>query len=141
MKDKLFILVILLSLCATISAQTMVGLTKEEVVAKVKNSHREFRKDNTVVKQQFNYLKYVNSLRTRTWILYFTDDDICRTSKLVCDYSEYDEVVEKLSKNHEKVDESVWEFTHEDQAYQVKLTKQEWYFTVRETKKEAAAKQ
>ena len=123
-----------------ISAQTMVGLPKEEVAVIVKTDHKQFRKDNSVVKQHFNYLKYVNGIRTRTWILYFTDQDICKTSKLVCDYSEFDEVVEDLSESFEKVGDSIWEFTQDGDTFEVILTKQEWYFTVRETRKEKAKK-
>ncbi|RLD53782.1 MAG: hypothetical protein DRI97_12780, partial [Bacteroidetes bacterium] len=77
----------------------------------------------------------VNGAKTRTWILYFTDEDICKTSKLVCDYSDFDDVVEELSSTHKKVGDSMWEYHQEDKAIQVILTKQEWYFTVRETLK------
>jgi hypothetical protein len=114
----------------------MVGLPKEDVRARVKKEYKGFRKDNTIVKQQFNYLKYVNGMKTRTWILYFDDRDICKTSKLVCDYSEFDEVVEDLTSRYNKVDESRWEFVQDGDTFQVVLTKQEWYFTVRETRKE-----
>jgi hypothetical protein len=137
MPCRLFISGIVLALCATIQAQSnMIGMTKEEVKVVIKKEHREFRKDNTIVRQQFNYLKYVNAVKTRTWILYFTDDDICKTSKLICDYSEYDEVIEDLSKNCDKVGDSHWEYKQGESAFQIILTKQEWYFTVRETRKE-----
>lgn len=126
----------LLAFCFSGKAQSFVGLTKLEVQERVRSDHKTFRKDNTVIRQQFNYLKYVNVTRTKTWILYFTDEDICKTSKLVCDYSEYDEVVEKLSTDYEKVGESRWEYTHDSEAFQVVLAKEEWYFTVRETRKE-----
>jgi len=114
----------------------MIGLSKEEVKVIVKKEHRGFRQDNSIVKQRFNYLKYVNGMKTKTWILYFTDDDICKTSKLVCDYSDYDEVVEDLNTRHEKVNESRWEYAQNADTFQIELTKQEWYFTVRETRKE-----
>ncbi len=78
---------------SSLSGQSVIDLTKEEVRVKVKEKHMEFRRDKSVVNQRFNYLKYVNGLRTRTWIIYFTEEDICRSSKLVCDYSEYDDSV------------------------------------------------
>ena len=115
--------------------QTMIDLTKEEVLVKVKEKHREFRRDNSVVNQRFNYLKYVNGLRTRTWILYFTDEDICRSTKLVCDYGEYDEVMDELNKTYEKVDDSQWAYLLNRDTVQVTLERQEWYFTVREARK------
>jgi len=118
-----------------LKGQSMIDLTKEEVRVIVKDKHMEFRRDKSVVNQQFNYLKYVNGLRSRTWIIYFTDEDICRSSKLVCDYGEYDEVIEELNNMHEKVGESEWSYELEGDTIQVILARQEWYFTVREARK------
>ncbi len=136
MKTRLIIFGILLTACTVISAQSMVGMTKEEVKVVVKKKHKEFRKDNTVVKQRFNYIKYVNGLRTRTWILYFTDDDICKTSKLVCDYSEYDDIMEDLHGVYQKVGDDSWEYSVGTDTFSVNLIKGEWYFSVRETRKQ-----
>ncbi len=136
MRLRLIIPCVLITISTVISAQSMIGMTKLEVQEKVRREHKGFRKDNSIVKQQFNYLKYVNGLRTRTWIIYFTDEDICKTSKLVCDYSEFDEVIEDLSSSFKKMGESHWEYLHEGDTMQVKLVKKEWYFTVRETRKE-----
>ena len=136
MRLRLIISVMLITVCAMVHSQSLIGLTKEEVKVIVKKEHRRFRKDNAVVKQQFNYLKYVNVNKTRTWILYFTKEDICKTSKLICDYSEYDDVLDHLSSSYENVGESQWEYTQDSDTFQVNLTKEEWYFTVRETRKE-----
>ena len=118
-----------------LKGQSMIDLTKEEVRVMVKNKHKEFRKDHSVVSQRYNYLKYVNGLRTRTWILYFTDKDICKSSKLVCDYGEFDEVLEELNEAYEKVGESEWAYKLKRDMIHVTLTRQEWYFTVREARK------
>ena len=118
-----------------LNGQHMIDLSKEEVRVIVKDKHMEFRRDKSVVNQQFNYLKYVNGLKTRTWIIYFTDEDICRSSKLVCDYGEYDELFEELNETHEKVGESEWAYLLEGDTIQVILARQEWYFTVREARK------
>ncbi len=133
------IIVFLLINLAAVSSQSMIGesmigMEKEELVELVRKNHREFRKDQSVVRQQFNYLKYVNGLRTFTWILYFTEEDICKTSKLVSDYSEFDDVVEKLTDSYRKVGDSRWEYTLDSDTVHVTLTRQEWYFTVRESK-------
>ncbi len=118
-----------------LKGQSMIDLTKEEVRVRVKNNHMEFKRDKSVVNQRFNYLKYVNGLRTRTWIIYFTEEDICRSTKMVCDYGEYDEVLEELNESHEKVGESVWASHSEGDSIHVTLVRQEWYFTVREARK------
>ena len=135
MQLKLIIPVILLTACISMSAQSLIGLPKEEVKVLLKNEYKEFRRDNSVIKQQFNYLKYVNGIRTRTWILYFTDEDICKTSKLVCDYDEYDKVLEDLTTSYEKVGDSVWKYMLEEDTIHITLVKLEWYFTVRESRK------
>ena len=114
---------------------SMIGKHKEEVRELVKQDYKGFRRDNTVVNQHFNYLKYVNALRTRTWIIYFTEDDICKSSKLVCDYNEYDEMLEDLNAAYDQVGENKWEYKLKKETISVSLSRQEWYFTVREARK------
>jgi len=123
---------LLCSFSCTLNGQSVIGMTKEEIKVYMKEKHRGFRLDNSVVKQRFNYLKYVNGLRTRTWIFYFTDKDLCKTSKKVCDYSEFDDILVELNKAHEPGGESRWVYLLEKDTVQVILTRQEWYFTVRE---------
>ena len=118
-----------------LKGQTMIDLTKEEVRARVKENHKGFRRDKSVVNQRFNYLKYVNGLRTRTWVLYFTEEDICRSTKLICDYGEYDEVLEELNLSYDKAGESEWQYMLKRDTVGVILTREEWYFTVREARK------
>ncbi len=126
----------MLALGSTAAAQSLIGLPREEVNRRVGMYHRDFRKDNLVVRQQFNYLKYVNGTRTRTWILYFTDEDVCHLSKLICDYGEYDEVLDDLNARYTKVGEFTWEHRQDQWINSITLSRQEYYFTVRETRKE-----
>jgi len=116
-------------------SQSMIDKTKEEVSTLLLENHKEFRRDRSVVNQRFNYLKYVNGLRTRTWIFYFTDEDLCRSSKLVCDYDEYDEVLEELNSAYDKLEASEWYYLLGRDTIQVRLERLEWYFTVREARK------
>jgi hypothetical protein len=136
MKRFLLILGIALLGSGMLSAQSLIGRSKEEVAERIKKDHREFRKDASVIKQRFNYLKYVNGIRTKTWIIYFNDEDIAKTSRLVCDYGEMDQVVKSISNKYQVVNDSVW--TYEDDLagpIKVELLRQEWYFTVQETRK------
>lgn len=118
------------------TGRSLIGEPKEEVSRRIAMYHKEFRKDNMVVRQHFNYLKYVNGMRTRTWILYFNEQDVCHLSKLVCDYSEYDGVLEQLNNAYRKIGDSKWEFSLGSQVNIITLTKQEYYFTVREESRE-----
>jgi hypothetical protein len=120
---------------AGLRGQHMIDRTKEEVLVLVKDNYKEFRSDKSVVNQRFNYLKYVNGLRTRTWIIYFTDADICRSTKMVCDYGEFDKVLDELNQTYEKVGESEWAYELAEDTVHLTLVREEWYFTVREARK------
>ena len=126
---------VLFHLDVPLRGQSLIDLSKEEVQSVIKNKHLEYKRDNSVINQQFNYLKYVNGLRTRTWIIYFTDEDTCRSTKLVCDYSEYNDVLEELNNKYRRLEESAWDYPLKTDTIQVILTRQEWYFTVREARK------
>jgi len=135
MKQILFICTLILGLGSQLQSQTMVGLSKEEVKAAVKKDHKKFHRDDSVIRQRYNYLKYVNGQRTKTWIIYFNDLDTCRTSKLVCDYSDLDKMLEEINSKYRKTGENLWEFQVGSDTILVELIKQEWYFTIRETRK------
>jgi len=135
MKTILFICTLILGLGSQLQSQTMVGLSKEEVKVAVKKNHKKFHRDDSVIRQQFNYLKYVNGRRTKTWIIYFNDLDTCKTSKLVCDYSDFDKIFEEINSKYNKTGENLWEFQVGTDTIQVELIKLEWYFTIRETRK------
>jgi hypothetical protein len=131
----LFCAMLLFYLSGLANAQPVIGMSKEEVKVFMKDKHKGFRLDNSVVKQRFNYLKYVNGLKTRTWIFYFTEEDLCKTSKQVCAYGEFDEMMTELNNAYESAGESRWEYLLEKDTVQLTLTRQEWYFTVREARK------
>ena len=114
----------------------LIGMTKEDIKELVKREHRDFAVDNSIVKQQFNYLKYVNGRQTITWIIYFSDDDICTSTKKVCDYIEYDFVLDALNDHCKKHGNLTWECSSEGQDYIVSLVEQDWYFTMQQRLKE-----
>lgn len=131
---RTIILGIMLAVSIQVQAQQLsfVGLTKEEVKEELHKNYKSFSPDNSVVKQEFNYLKYVNGSQTITWIIYFSDKDICTSSKKVCDYTEYDFVLDDLNKNCKKVDDGVWEYRVDDRHFTLTLAELDWYFTIRE---------
>ena len=135
MKLIAFICVIFLGLGSPINGQTMVGLSKPEVIAALKEDFKGFKKDDSVIKQHFNYLKYVNRPRTKTWIIYFTEEDVCKTSKVVCDYLYLNEIEEDLNSRYTSAGEDLWEFQVDSATIQVELIRLDWYFSIRETKK------
>jgi hypothetical protein len=58
---------ILIGSIQILQAQSLIGLSKGDVVERVQHEYKEFQRDASVIKQTFNYLKYVNEARTKTW--------------------------------------------------------------------------
>ena len=132
------ILLIFIAASTLLQAQhdTFIGKTKEEVRSIVKNDYREFGQDNSIVRQQFNYIKYVNASQSITWIIYFNDADVCRSTKKVCDYIEYDDVLKALDAQYKRTGDMQWEYTSGEAAIEVLMKEEDWYFTVREQRKQ-----
>ncbi len=117
-------------------SQSLIDLTKDEVKLVIENEHKKLSRDKSIVKQQFNYLKFVNRNQTKTLIVYFSENDISTSSKLICDYSEKDLMIADLNEKYKKVDERNWEYKKDKITYNVEVKDLEWYFTIREKKKE-----
>ena len=136
MIPKSFILTIFLASSVLVPAQesSFIGMSKDEVSEAVKSRHKDFGKDNSVISQHFNYLKFINEDQTITWIIYFTDEDICKSTKMVCDYSEYDRMIRDLNEKYRSIGDMKWERRNENTTIQFELEEQDWYFTIRERK-------
>jgi hypothetical protein len=131
MSLRLIIFGTVLSTLVNAGAQNVLGLTKEEVKAVIKSEYQDFSLDHTIVKQQFNYLKFVNGSSTKTFIVYFDVEDIAKSAKMVCDYAEYDFVRDDLNAQYKKTGDNEWVYPLERRNIAVVLTEQDWYFTVR----------
>ncbi len=116
-------------------SQSLIDLNKDEVNIVIKKEHRSLSPDKSIVKQQFNYLKFVNRSQTVTLIVYFSENDIATSSKMVCDYAEYDFILDDLNEKYEKLGENNWQYEKDDIAYNVEMKEEEWYFTIRERKR------
>lgn len=114
------------------NAQHFIGMDKEETKQLARKSG--FYPDNLTVNQKFNYLKFVNSAETKTLIVFFSDEDIATHTRTVCDYSEYDFIIDDFNQDFTRKSKNLWEYSKENQIFEVSLEEKEWYFVVR-TKK------
>ena len=115
---------------------SFIGKSKDQVKEAVRTEFRNFGLDNSIIRQQFNYLKFINGSQTITWIIYFTAEDTCRSTKKVCDYIEYDDVLKELDAQYERTGDMRWEYLSEGTPIEVLLKEEDWYFTVREQRKQ-----
>lgn len=136
MKLRILISGLVMLAIIQVKSQSVVDLNKDEVKLVIKKEHKKLSLDKSIIKQQFNYLKFVNRSQTVTLIVYFSENDIATSSKMVCDYAEYDFVLDDLNEKYEKAGKRKWEYVKDGIAYKVELKEEEWYFTVRERKKE-----
>lgn len=134
MKNLLLISFLLLSFFVFESeAQHFIGSTKDETKLLAQKSG--FFPDEMTKNQSFNYLKFVNSPGTKTLIVFFNDEQIATSSKIICDYSEYDFVVDANNKNYNKKGENEWEYKIANDYFTVDMEEKEWYFVLRVKKK------
>ncbi len=116
-------------------SQELIDLTKDEVKLVIKKEHKAFSPDRLVVKQQFNYLKFVNKSQTITLIVFFSENDIVTSTKMVCDYAEYDFILDDLNEKYKKAGKQKWQYESDNVTYLVEMKDREWYFTVCKSKK------
>jgi len=115
---------------------SFIGMARDEVKQLMKEDYKDFSIDNSITKQEFNYLKFVNASQTITWIIYLSGDDICTSTKKVCDYLEYDRITDELNEMYGSDVEHQWEYSDENESYVISLEEKDWYFTLRERRKE-----
>ncbi len=120
-------------LVPNLKAQHYIGLTKEDTRLLARKSG--FYPDNLTVSKKFNYLKFVNSADTKTLIVFFSDDDIATHTRTVCDYSEYDFILNEFNRDYEKVSKNIWHYELKGESFEVTLEEKEWYFVTRIKKK------
>ncbi len=117
----------------SVEAQHFIGLNKEDTRILARKSG--FYEDKMTVSKKFNYLKFVNSPGTKTLIVFFTDEDISSHTRTVCDYSEFDFVLDNYDKTCKKVSKYLWEYETGNEVFEISLEEKEWYFVVRTKKK------
>jgi hypothetical protein len=128
-KAVLISCVVLMFFAFELTAQHFIGLSKEDTKVLARKSG--YYPDEITKSQVFNYLKFVNSVNTKTLIVFFSEDDISQSCKIVCDYSEFDFVLDENKKNFKTTGKNKWEYKVKDESFEVLLEEQEWYFVQR----------
>ena len=133
MKNLLLNVVFILLISSPLNTHHFIGLKKEET--KVLSKSVGYFPDNVTTSQKFNYLKFVNAADTKTLIVFFSENNIATHTRIVCDYSEYDFIINDFNKEYKKRGKNLWEYRQGGEKYEVSLEEKEWYFVVRTKKK------
>jgi hypothetical protein len=128
---RTFLSAVILAICLPVSnAQHFIGEKKDEVrrlmAQHVKGLFEDTSSRNTAV----NMIKYTDRFQNQTMIFVFDEEDICRYSKHMCDYSLLNGMKDKLDKEYRRLNDTTWTYEHESFAYNITLKKDEWYFVL-----------
>jgi DNA repair exonuclease SbcCD nuclease subunit len=135
MKIIFLVIALVLSLGFECSGQHMIGVDKSMITSLVRKEMKGFNLDKSVKNENFNYLKFVNSADTKTLLVFFDGKNISTKTRLICDYSELDLLLDELNKAYKKTGENSWEYAVDNDKIEVTLEKKEWYFVVSTKKK------
>jgi hypothetical protein len=93
-------------------------------------NERGLHEDKTSRNSLYNMVKYVDNNGSQTLIYVFSDQDTCRYSKWMCDYSMLNKVVDGLNEEYEATAEDSWHYSHEGKDYRITLKTGDWFFTI-----------
>ena len=117
--------------------QHLIGIEKNQVNNIVKKELSGFNLDNSTQNKEFNYLRFVNRVGTITLFVFFDQNNISTSTRMVCDYSELGSVLGDLDAKYKKRGQNNWEYSVHNELFMVNLEKKEWYFVVAVKKKPA----
>ncbi len=113
--------------------QNFIGMTKEEIKQTMKESKKEFYFSKEVNTGKYHFLKFENMDETKTMLFMLSDEEKCKYTKLMCDYSLLKSFEDSLNSNYDYQKNMKWIDSHEEseQDYLIELEKKDWFFTVK----------
>lgn len=133
MKNNLNITILLFItffLNLTVSAQNMVGLSKDEVQKQMNKNFTKFAANSFGISTNINTLKYVDSKTDRTLIFYFGKDNKCQYSKMIEDMDVIDARIKEFNTKYKPAGNLQWIETKNGKNYKIKIEKEEYIFNV-----------
>ena len=129
--NRIIILSFLLLLSVAGKNQNLIGYHRNDIIKYMRETQTEFRLDNNTKNEYYNYLKFENSFGTKTFLFFLSENDTCKYTKLMCDYSELKETLIMLNEKYKKVNENMWiEEKSGEKDTIITLKKEQWFFTL-----------
>jgi len=116
-----------------VCGQNFIGMTKEEIKQTMKESKKEFYFSKEVNTGKYHFLKFENMDETKTKLFMLSDQEKCKYTKIMCDYSLLKSFEDSLNSSYEYQKNMTWIDRHEGSAqdYLIELEKKDWFFTVK----------
>jgi hypothetical protein len=129
MKTAFLCIWLLMSFLSFGSSQNLIGILKDEAEGLVRKEMKGFNLDDTK-NESFNYLKFINSSGRRTLIIFFSKENISTHTRMMCDFSEFDDIIEELNNKYTRIDKTSWKCSVGTDKFTIKLEEKEWYFVI-----------
>lgn len=128
--NRIILISFLLLIAGTGKSQTLVGYHSDDVKKIMKETQNEFRLNDDMKNEYYNYLKFENRFGTKTFLFFLSENDTCTYTKMMCDYSELKETLGMLNEKYQMVNENKWIEKKNNEKYTITLKKEQWYFTL-----------
>jgi hypothetical protein len=129
-RNIVFIIYLVLFIGFSSSAQVYVNLSKDEIKKRIKQDYPGYAPDKMSVNKAYKYLKYTNEAIDATLLIFLGTDDKCTYTKKMLAFSDMQSEIDLLNKKYKKAGQMVWVCRENDTDCTIKLTKEEWFFTV-----------
>ncbi len=136
--NKLFVLcsILLILLTKNSFSQHFIEMSKEEIKKEMRENKREFYFVKEVNTGKYHFLKYENLDETKTKLFLLSEDEKCKYTKLMCDYSLLKSFEDSLNRAYEYQKNLKWIDYNEESGnnYLLELEKKKWFFTIKTSK-------
>ena len=132
---KFLFTIFLIILSFPLKSQHLIGLSKDEIENEMKSHYPYFMLDDKSINMVYKYLKYLNTVRDETLLVFLSDSNICSSTKLISDYSNLD-LVKSDMKKFKPVGRDQWVYSKDGKEYIIKMKREEWFFSLFTCKKQ-----
>jgi len=128
--NRIIVISFLILLSGACKSQNLIGYHIDDIKKIMKETQNEFRLNDDTINQYYNYLKYENSLGTKTFLFFLSENDTCKYTKLMCDQSELKKTLIMLNENYKPVNENMWIEEKSGEKFTIILKKEQWFFSL-----------
>jgi len=128
--NRIIVISFLILLSGACKSQNLIGYHSDDIKKIMRETQNEFRLNNNTKNEYYNYLKYENRLGTKTFLIFLSENDTCKYTKLMCDHSELKKTLKMLNENYKPVNENIWNEEKNGEKYTITLKKEQWFFTI-----------
>jgi len=128
--NKIIVISFLILLSGACKSQNLIGYHSDDIKKIMKETQNEFRLNDNTKNEYYNYLKFENRFGSKTFLFFLSENDTCKYTKLMCDFSELKETLRMLNEKYQNVNENMWIEEKGGDKFNISLIKGEWYFTL-----------